>query len=473
MKIFRRPRLWPSTLSGRVAMVLILCLFVGGAASIGVYIHDRAHATTRIFALSVADRIEAIVALMDETPAADRAKYLRALNSPTLWVHPSAAGKTEAEGAWLRHRRATEQVHRFLPTLIDRIREVRVDGGRGGRFFEPPTVGGQRIPDLLPSRVKLLIAVALKDGSLLNFVVSSDTTSFRWAARLGLWLVVAAIGIVVFSIWTAHRLTRPLRRFAAAADQLGLDVRAPPLPEHGSRELRRATAAFNRMQARIRRLVDDRTMMLAAISHDLRTMLTRLRLRAEFIEDGEQRDKAYGDIDDMQSMLEATLSFARDDTETETRTDLDIAALLQGLSGDLTDAGSRIDYEGPDRLVYRGGPVSLKRAFTNLLGNAAKYGGPATVSLERHGGGIEVAIADRGPGIPAEFREKVFQPFFRVEPSRSRETGGVGLGLSVARSIVRRHGGDIVLEDREGGGLVVRVTLPRAPDATGDGTADA
>lgn len=464
MRFLRRPRLWPSTLAGRVAIVLILCLFGAGAVSIGAYIHDRAQATTRIFALSVADRIEAIVALMDETPPAGRGKYLRALNSPTLWVYPSETGKSQAEGGWLGHRRATQQVHKFLPNLVDRIRDIRVNGGPGAHFLEPPTVGGNPIPDLLPSRVKLLIAVALKDGSSLNFVVSSDTTSFRWAAHFGGWLVIAAVGIVLFSIWTAHRLTRPLRRFAEAADHLGLDVRAPPLPEHGSRELRRATTAFNRMQARIRRLVDDRTMMLAAISHDLRTILTRLRLRAEFIEEAEQRDKALGDIDDMQSMLEATLSFARDDTETEARIDLDIAALLQGLCGDLTDAGSRTDYEGPDRLVYRGGPVSLKRAFGNLLGNAAKYGGPATVTLSRGDDAIAVTVADRGPGIPVELREKVFQPFYRVEPSRNRETGGVGLGLSVARAILRRHGGDIVLDDREGGGLTVHVSLPEAAD---------
>lgn len=459
----RQWALWPGTLAGRVAILLMLCLLAGAAVSFGVYIHDRAQATIRVFALSVANRIDAIVALMDATPAGERGKLLPALNSPTLWIVPSPERTATLSTRWERHDHAIELVKEFLPRLSSRITEVRVyDGWRARYRFDQSAVGLEPVPDLLPSRRKMFIAVNLKDGARLGFIVSSDTTSLRWVARMGFWLFTTAALIALFSIWAARRLTRPLRRFTAAADQLGLDVRAPPLPEQGSRELRRATAAFNRMQGRIRRLVDDRTMMLAAISHDLRTMLTRLRLRTEFIEDPEQQEKAFGDIDEMQAMLESTLSFARDDTEIEVRTDLDVAALLQGLCDDLTDAGSKADYEGPDRLTYRGGPLSLKRAFGNLVNNAIKYGGEALVTLADGDGAVEVVVSDRGPGIPGDMREKVFQPFFRLEPSRSRETGGAGLGLAVARSIIRRHGGDIVLEDRDGGGLTVRVRLPHA-----------
>ena len=464
-----RPRrqwaLWPGTLAGRVAILLMLCLLTGAAVSFGVYVHDRAQATIRIFALSVANRIDAIVALMDETPTRDRPRLLAAMNSPTLWIIPDPDTKIRLTGEWERHDHIAEVAKEFLPRIADRIAEVQVYEGWRARYrFDESAVAGQPVPDLLPSRRKMFIAVNLKDGSTLGFIVSSDTTSLRWVARMAFWLVTTVVLIAVFSIWAARRLTRPLRRFTAAADQLGLDVRAPPLPEQGSRELKRATAAFNRMQGRIRRLVDDRTMMLAAISHDLRTMLTRLRLRSEFIEDPEQQQKAVSDIDEMQAMLESTLSFARDDTEVEVRTDLDVAALLQGLCDDLTDAGSKAIYDGPDRLTYRAGPLSLKRAFGNLVNNAIKYGGEALVALAEGDGAIEVTVSDRGPGIPVDMREKVFQPFFRLEPSRSRETGGAGLGLAVARSIIRRHGGDIVLEDRNGGGLAVRVRLPRAAE---------
>jgi signal transduction histidine kinase len=281
----------------------------------------------------------------------------------------------------------------------------------------------------------------------------------REAHMIGV-IAVSALVILFFAIWAAHRVTRPLAHFAEAADRLGVDLRAPPLPEHGSRELRKAARAFNQMQDRLRRLIDDRTMMLAAISHDLRTVLTRLKLRAEFIDDPQQRDKAVADIDEMRAMLDASLSFARDDTAEEARTSVDLSSLLQSLCDDLSDAGSKVAYDGPSRLAYRSQPVAMRRAFANLIGNALKYGGEADVTAAGDARGVTVEIADRGPGIPADMREQVFAPFFRLEGSRSRDTGGTGLGLSVARGIVRRHGGDITLHDRDGGGLLARVTLP-------------
>jgi signal transduction histidine kinase len=236
------------------------------------------------------------------------------------------------------------------------------------------------------------------------------------------------------------------------------------MPEHGSRELRRAASAFNRMQARLRRFVDDRTMMLAAISHDLRTVLTRLRLRAEFIDDGEQQGKAIADIDEMQAMLDETLNFARDDAREEALVAVDLTALLQNLCDAVTDSGQSLNFEGPAHLPVQCRPVALRRALRNLLDNAIRYGGQAEVSLSQSNGDAVVEIADKGPGIPVAMREKVFQPFFRLETSRSRETGGTGLGLSSARAILRRHGGDITLHDRPPGGLLVRATLPLSGD---------
>ena len=220
---------------------------------------------------------------------------------------------------------------------------------------------------------------------------------------------------------------------------------------------------FDPDKFRLRRFVDDRTMMLAAISHDLRTVLTRLRLRAEFIEDEQQQGKAIADIDEMQAMLEETLSFARDDAREEAAVETDLAALLQGLCETMSESGPPLVFAGSAPLPATCRPVALRRAFTNLIENAATYGKEATVSLAEAGGGLEVTVADRGPGIPEDMREKVFAPFFRLEGSRSRETGGTGLGMAVARAIIRRHGGDITLEDRPDGGLVARVRLPGNP----------
>jgi signal transduction histidine kinase len=215
------------------------------------------------------------------------------------------------------------------------------------------------------------------------------------------------------------------------------------------------------MQERLQRFVDDRTQMLAAISHDLRTVLTRLQLRVDFIEDEEQRGKALQDLTAMQTMLNATLEFARDDSAGESRTALDIAVLLQSLCDDWSDSGERIEYQGAQHLTFNGRPVALQRMFSNLIENALRYGHEANVILQADRNNIQITVADRGPGIAQDMREKVFAPFFRLEPSRSRETGGTGLGLAVARSIARRHGGDITLADHPEGGLLVHVQLPR------------
>lgn len=449
-----RPRFWPAGIAGRIALLFAALLIASLWASAAFYARDRGQTTIRLFSESVAERIRAIVPLLERTPPYERAALIPALSSPTLWI--GLADGRRIPGGWRRDLEREREIAAFLPDLGRRV-EIRIHhrwqrhrGPMLPRQFPQP-------PDLLNSRVKVLISVALEGGGWAHFVASTDTTSLRWALRTAFWTTVASLAIFAVAFWAARRMTRPLRRFADAAERIGLDVRSPPLPEQGSRELRNATRAFNRMQDRLRRLVDDRTMTLAAISHDLRTMLTRLKLRAEFIEDGEQRRKAVDDLDEMQSMLDSTLAFARDDAVDEPRTETDLAALLRSLCADL---GS-VACDGPERLPYACSPKAIKRALQNILDNAIKYGGEAEATIEEGGDGISIAVADRGPGIPPDRREDVFRPFYRLESSRSRETGGSGLGLAVARSIVRRHGGDIVLSDRPGGGLIARVALPR------------
>jgi signal transduction histidine kinase len=238
-------------------------------------------------------------------------------------------------------------------------------------------------------------------------------------------------------------------------------VNAPPLPESGLLEVRRAALAFNQMQERIRRFVEDRTQMIAAIAHDLGTPITRLRLRAEYVEDEEQHQKMLADLSEMEEMMTATLAFARDDGATEPREIFDLNSLLQSICDDLSDAGHTVGFQPEGRLPYAFRLVALRRAFTNLLDNAVTYGESARLSVEENPEAIVVRIDDDGPGIPAELREEVFKPFQRLEASRSRETGGTGLGLTVARTIIRGHGGDIELKNRTEGGLRVEVTLPR------------
>ncbi|MBU6397200.1 MAG: ATP-binding protein [Rhodospirillales bacterium] len=278
------------------------------------------------------------------------------------------------------------------------------------------------------------------------------------------FIVMMLLGGVVITL-AVRQLLVPVKTLAAAAELFGRDVvNAKPLPEVGPSEIVTAARAFNTMAARIRRFVEDRTFLLTAIGHDLRTPITRLKLRAEYMEDDEQRAKMLADLDEMEAMVSATLAFGKDITTTEPLARLDLASLLRTIVDETADMeperAAATDYQGPQHLPINARPLALKRALSNLITNAVKYGDAARVTLHAPAKGVvRIDIDDEGPGIPPEEMERVFEPFRRLETSRNRETGGSGLGLSIARNIVRAHGGDIVLTNQEKG-LRVTVTLP-------------
>lgn len=279
------------------------------------------------------------------------------------------------------------------------------------------------------------------------------------------FIIMMLFGAVMITL-AVRQLLIPVKTLARAAEAFGKDVaNAQPLPETGPNEIVTAARAFNTMAARIRRFVEDRTFLLTAIGHDLRTPITRLKLRAEYMEDDEQRAKMLADLDEMEAMVSATLAFGKDITTTEPITRLDLASLLRTLvdeTADLNqDKAEALDYQGPQHMPINGRPLALKRAFNNLIVNAVKYGDAARVVLSvPQKGGVVVEIEDNGPGIPEDEMERVFEPFRRLETSRNRETGGSGLGLSIARNIIRAHGGDIILTNLPTG-LRVTATLPQ------------
>ena len=313
-------------------------------------------------------------------------------------------------------------------------------------------------PNREDKRYALLIG--LSDGSWAMFSVPTRSWGLdEWLRNLiVLALVVLSTAIVV--LITTRYLARPLERFAQGARRFGMDFKAPPIPVEGPQELRQAILAFNGMQAQLRNFLLDRTQMLAAISHDLRAPLTRMRLRGEFIEDAEQQSRLFRDVDEMQTMVTSALDFFRDDARFEPATAFDLAELLHTVVDDFKDAGATVVMSGPGRLVYVGRPVGIKRMLVNLVENAIKYGREPGVRLRRTSDRVEIRVQDRGPGIPVEHHDAVFAPFFRLEGSRNKSTGGVGLGLSVARATVLEHGGMLSLRNRRGGGLEVRVVLP-------------
>ena len=305
-----------------------------------------------------------------------------------------------------------------------------------------------------------VISLQLPDSTWLNFAAVDQATVPAWSHQSVALIAAMLIAIIALSVLGIRRLTAPLGTLAQAAERLGRDVNAPPLAERGASDVRKALRAFNNMQERIQRFIEDRTRMIAAISHDLRTPITRLRLRAEFIDDAEQQARMLADLDDMETMIQSTLSFAREEANPEPRRDVDLVALLRSVCEDSPDVELTIEPADTETLLLRGQPVALRRGFCNLIDNAVKYGERARVGLSIGADSIAVAVEDDGPGLPEEELERVFRPFYRVEQSRSRDTGGVGLGLTVARTVFRAHGGDVGLANRPPGGLRATVTLP-------------
>ncbi|MBL8769911.1 MAG: HAMP domain-containing protein [Phenylobacterium sp.] len=280
-----------------------------------------------------------------------------------------------------------------------------------------------------------------------------------WQQRLALWFALSALLMSPIAWLFARRLTKPIKEFAEAAERLGRDPNAPALALKGPAEIGMASRAFNDMQERLKRYVEDRTAMVGAIAHDLRTPLTRLRFRIEALPE-DQRAKYSADLDQMEEMITATLAFVRDATKTGERTPLELSSLVESLCDEMAETGARTEVEPGDKVVLEGDPMALRRLIANLLENAVKFGGRARARVFAQAGHAVVEIDDDGPGIPAADAEKVFEPFYRREPSRSRQTGGIGLGLAVVRTIARGHGGDVSLINRAGGGLTARVQLP-------------
>jgi signal transduction histidine kinase len=304
-----------------------------------------------------------------------------------------------------------------------------------------------------------LISMQLDDGSWLNVTLARGHAGGPPSPSLAISLALAALGVVAVAVLMSRWLTHPVERLAVGASRLFLTVEDTALPESGTREVRTLARALNDMQTRIRRLVDDRTQMLAAVSHDLRSPLTRLRLRVARMPDGDLRRRVEGDLEEMERMIDATLGFLRDDVAHEPFERVDVVAILESIAADAADAGQNVSLQAPRALVVSGRHLALKRALTNIVQNAVKYGGSASIAASMEGSKIHIFVRDEGPGLPADKLDTVFRPFFRMEESRSRETGGHGLGLTVARSILRAHGGDVVLSNGVPSGLEAHVIL--------------
>lgn len=304
------------------------------------------------------------------------------------------------------------------------------------------------------------MAVQLKSGLWLNTAYFKTAGTPWWRSPSLYSFALSVVILCVIVILATARITRPMRQLAIAADALGRGENISLIPESGPDDIRLTAVSFNRMQQRLHRYVEDRVRMLAAIGHDLRTPLTSLRLRAEFVSDPDVQQRMLDTIDEIQAMTEATIAFAKGEASTEETRTIDLCALVESLCHDLGDLGHKVEFTESKKTHYRCRPGALRRAIRNLVENAVRYGGSASVSIVETATGFDILVKDHGPGIPEEMRDKVFSPFFRMEKSRNRETGGIGLGMSIARAIVRHHGGDIELSSNNPG-LMVCVHLPK------------
>ena len=468
-------RLLPKSLFGQTLLILLAGLIVSHVFGSWIYTTDRERAVRAVGGFAAAQRIANLTGLVEEAPREWRERIVSALSDQTLRVSlstqpPTFDGANEDAAISQTVRdflvdqlpaKSALQLRVAVSTSADSSFANWYPHGAGMLMGPGPMMGRGYMMHAFGGFRDLQVTIPLSDGPWLSFATNLPDTGPAFSRQFLVSMAVMAMIILGVSIWVVRRVTAPLASLAIAADRLGRDVTAPPLPETGTVETRQASRAFNGMQMRLRNLIDNRMRMLAAISHDLRTPLTLLRLRAENVEDAQERNKMLATIGEMDAMIGATLQFARDETVSEPRRFTDLAALLQSTVDDMGDAGIPVTMGSVEPIVYECRPIALKRALTNLIDNAVKYGKTAHATIDITPKMIDIIIDDEGTGIPDSELSRVFEPFYRVEGSRSRETGGVGLGLAIAQSIVQSHGGELILSNRPTGGMRASVKLPR------------
>lgn len=461
------------SMKGQAIAALVVLLAASHLLALLVYVSKSETATNLLHDALVAEQIALVTKLVGKLPDADRTRIVGLLDAPSLRVVQTAKPSL---GGGLQEGTRPHNLEHLLAAVLD----LPVGKGVGIAYLPQPkseglktiwrlgSVQGSAPPEDLGHVPKHALAeitslgtlqaeVMLRDGSWLHFEAPLLSVSPFSTWKFGASLLVGLLSVLLAATWVMVQWTQPLTDFARAAENLGRDIKAPPLSEQGPSEVRTAAQAFNHMQEQLRHLIDDRTQFAAAIAHDLGTPITRLRLRAEEIENEEQRCKILADLTQMQRMVGAALDFARQDAAFEPFEPFDLTTLLQSLSDDFADMQAEVTLQAPAHIVAGLRPHAIRRALTNVVENAVKYGKRAHVQLSETPAGYEIVVDDEGPGIPEEFHAEVFKPFRRLEQGRER---GVGLGLTVARTIVRDHGGDIELSNRPEGGLRVRIKLP-------------
>jgi signal transduction histidine kinase len=479
-------RLAPRTLFARMVLVLLGGLIVAQFLSLGVLWRERGEFMVRAAGMYSTERIAEIVKLLDATPASERARIVGVINSPPLRVTLAESEVATASAPELASEAADYEallkaaLGAGFPLKVS-VTDARRRGGPGpgpgmmrgygkwggdGNPTGPGPGAGQGLGPYAGSMpafavLSFVVQTRLTDGTAVTFDARQPQEPISWSYRLLISLAVMLVAVFAVTLTAVRWMTRPLKTLAAAAVELGDDINRPPLDERGPLEVSHAARAFNAMQAKLAALIRDRTRIFSAMSHDLKTPITRLRLRTELLDDAALREKFAQDLKEMEEMVGAALDFMRGVDTQEAVQSIDMLALIESIAENAREVGGDVNIEGTARAPYPGHPQSLKRCLTNLVDNAVKYGKVAAIALDDGARELRITVSDGGPGVPESELERVFEPFYRVEASRNRGTGGSGLGLTIARNIARAHGGDLVLKNRAGGGLEAVLTLPR------------
>lgn len=458
--------IWRLLRSLRVQLVLLIIIALGVAqfVSLWLFADERSLAIRAALGFEAAGRAANVARLIEEAPADLRPSIIRAANSPLvrfdLGTKPLVQHSDHSDGGLVETR-----VRALLNDSYSR--DIRVELHQiQGAILPLPNLSHEMTEMHLAmmrgelSAIEMNLSISIAGGQWLNVSTRFERPPIQWPLYSMLTFGLTAMALLVAVSWFVMTgLLGPLRRLARASERLGRGEDIDALPERGPQEVRELTAGFNRMQDRLTRFVADRTRVLAALGHDLRSPLTAMRVHSEMVEEDETRENLVATVEEMQSMVEATLTFAKGLSGNEPMQDVDLQSFLEALRGDMVVPFVLSD--GPE-VTVRLRPNAIRRALRNVIENAVRYGGSATLGWISAEGEIEISVIDRGPGIPTAELERVFDPFVRLEESRSLETGGHGLGLSIARSILRAQGGEISLANHPDRGLTATIRLPVA-----------
>ncbi|TAK88375.1 MAG: HAMP domain-containing protein [Betaproteobacteria bacterium] len=463
-------RLIPASLFGRTLLILAAGLFLAQAASVAMNLLDRGSSVYRLAAYQIAARIAQTARILDRLPPEERRLVVEELDGRHLRVALSREAVSVA-GGYEEHDRYEKAFAESLQRQLGAPWPVNVDIAPLPRSRRAPGDGTVATPFevwvarhfyfLLPGAFSLVAQVRLEDGSFAVFYAAIPQEPLSRLESLVPRLLLLVVICFALAAALVRMTTRSLGELARAADTLGENLEGPPLAERDPSEIRRVIAAYNRMLARVRAQLAERAWLLGAISHDLQTPITRMRLRCETLSDAHARAKMERDLNEMAAMVGSTLEFFRALGSETRRRPVDVRALVETVCEDRRESGESVTLNGAPHARYHADPQSLRRCIENLVGNAVRYGGAAEIGIEDDAKQLRISVRDCGPGIPEEQLERVFEPYYRVEASRNRASGGTGLGLSIARNIARWHGGDIRLCNAPGGGLIAELTLPR------------